>query len=83
MNGNRGIAIALRWGWILAVLWRAAAGEAGAPVLTPEGRTLRDALVREAEQPGKPAWRAMLLHLAELHGQSVLPPIAHFKFPYL
>lgn len=49
---------------------------------TPEGRALRDALVQAAAQPGKPAWRPMLLHLAELHGRSVLPAVAHFKLPY-
>jgi hypothetical protein len=49
---------------------------------TPEGAALRDALVREAAQAGKPAWRPALLYLAELHGRSVLPPAGHFKFAY-
>jgi putative isomerase len=52
------------------------------PAATPEGTALRDALVREAAQPGKPAWQPMLLYLADLHGQSVLPALAHFKHPY-
>jgi hypothetical protein len=49
---------------------------------TKEGTALRDALVREAAQPGKPAWRPMLLYLAELHGKSVHPPLGHFKYPF-
>jgi hypothetical protein len=54
----------------------------GADAATKEGAPLRDALVREATQPVKPAWRPMLLYLAELHGRSVFPPLAHFKYPY-
>ena len=50
--------------------------------LHPAGAALRDALLREAEQPGKPAWQPMLEFLADLHGRSVLPPLAHFKYPY-
>jgi hypothetical protein len=38
-----------------------AAAPAQAPAQTNEGRALRDALVKEAEQPGKPAWKPMLL----------------------
>jgi hypothetical protein len=53
-----------------------------AQTATKEGADLRDALVRQAAQPGKPAWKPMLLYLAELHGRSVLPAIAHFKYPY-
>lgn len=49
---------------------------------TPEGAALRDALLHEAAQPGKAEWQPMLLYLAELHGQSVFPPLAHFKHPY-
>src|SRR5262245_61253201 len=49
---------------------------------TREGKPLRDALLREAERPGKPAWRPMLLYLAELHGRSAHPPIAHFPYPW-
>jgi putative isomerase len=49
---------------------------------TPEGTPLRDALVREAAQPSKPAWQPMLLYLAELHGQSVHPPLDYFRFPF-
>jgi hypothetical protein len=49
---------------------------------TEEGKPLRDALVREAAKVGKPAWRPMLLYLAELHGRSVHPPLAHFKYPW-
>jgi glycogen debranching enzyme len=49
---------------------------------TKEGAGLRDALVRAAADPGKPAWKPMLLYLAELHGRSVLPPVAHLKHAY-
>ncbi|MDO8542947.1 MAG: trehalase family glycosidase [Opitutaceae bacterium] len=49
---------------------------------TKEGGALRDALVQEAALPVKPAWRPMLLNLAELHGRSILPALAHFKYPY-
>src|SRR5438094_191818 len=49
---------------------------------TKEGVPLRDALVREAQEPGKTAWQPMLLYLAELHGQSVHPPQAHFQYPF-
>src|SRR6185436_18697192 len=48
---------------------------------TKEGAALRDRLIQEAAQPGKAAWQPMLLYLAELHGQSIHPPMAHF--PYL
>ena len=65
---------------LLAVLAATTAAPAGE--LLPEGRGLRDALVKEAGRPGKPAWKPMLLHLAELHGRSVLPPVAHFPYPY-
>lgn len=49
---------------------------------TAEGRALRDALVRAAGQPGKAAWRPMLLYLAELHGRSVHPPVGHLPRPF-
>src|SRR5690349_13974931 len=49
---------------------------------TEEGRPLRDALAREAREPGKEAWRPMLLYLAELHGRSVHPPVGHFRYPF-
>lgn len=49
---------------------------------TPEGTLLRDALLREASRPSNPAWKPMLLYLAELHGQSVHPPLDYFKFPF-
>ena len=39
-------------------------------------------MVREAEQPVKPTWRPMLRFLAGLHGRSVLPAVAHFKYAY-
>lgn len=32
--------------------------------------------------PGKPAWRPMLLYLADLHGRSVHPPAGHFRFAF-
>jgi hypothetical protein len=57
-------------------------GPARAQAQTPEGKALRDALVREADRPGKPAWRPMLLYLAELHGRSVHPQTGHFRYPY-
>jgi putative isomerase len=43
-----------------------------------EGAALREALRRRAADLGKPAWQAMLLSLADLHGRSVHPPLAHF-----
>ena len=49
---------------------------------TPEGTPLRDALLREAAQPSKPTWQPMLRYLAELHGQSVFPAVAHLRHPY-
>src|ERR1041384_5385713 len=49
---------------------------------TREGTALRDALVREAALPGKPAWRPMLLYLAELHGRSVYPSLDYFPNPF-
>ena len=48
----------------------------------PEGKALREALSKEAEQVGRPQWRAMLLYLAKLHGESVFPAQGHFKYPY-
>lgn len=48
----------------------------------PEGAALREALIKEAGQPGKPNWRPMLLYLAKLHGESVFPAAGHFKYPY-
>ena len=48
----------------------------------PEGTALREALIKEAGQPGKPNWRPMLLYLAKLHGESVFPAAGHFKYPY-
>jgi len=54
----------------------------GVQAETSEGRALRDALVREADEPGKAAWRPMLLYLAELHGRSVHAPTAHFRYPF-
>jgi putative isomerase len=63
-----------------AACWAAisSAGEAA----TPDGTALRDALILETQQPGKAAWRPMLRYLAELHGRSVHPPIAHFPHPF-
>src|SRR5262245_11532511 len=49
---------------------------------TREGAALRDALLRDAEQPGKVAWQQMLFYLAELHGRSVHPPQAYFQYPF-
>ncbi len=49
---------------------------------TPEGAALRDALLSEAELPVKTAWRPMLRFLADLHGRSIFPARAHFKYPY-
>lgn len=53
-----------------------------ADLATKDGAPLRDALLREAEQPVKAGWRPLLRYLAELHGQSVFPPLAHLKYPY-
>lgn len=58
------------------------AAPAAAAEVTKEGAPLRDALRREAEQPMKAQWRPMLRYLAELHGQSVFPPIAHLPYPF-
>lgn len=49
---------------------------------TPAGTPLRDALLREAAQSSKPTWQPMLRYLAELHGQSVFPAVAHLRHPY-
>jgi hypothetical protein len=54
----------------------------GYPPRTREGRALGDALLREAEKPGKPTWKPMLRYLAELHARSVQPPVAHLKYPF-
>src|SRR5690349_6398721 len=69
-------------GLLVAVALAAPAAPPAAPTVTAEGAALRDALVREAGRPGKPSWKPMLLHLAELHGRSVFPPLGHFKYPY-
>lgn len=65
-----------------AALGYAAVVTRSARAATEEGKALRDALLREAELPSKKSWRPMLLYLAELHGKSVHPPIAHFQYPY-
>lgn len=49
---------------------------------TSEGRALHAALAREAQEPMRAAWRPMLRFIAELHGRSVLPAVAHFPHPY-
>src|SRR5688572_1291961 len=49
---------------------------------TADGAALRDALLHAAKEPGKTTWRPMLEYSAELHGQSVHPPRAHFPFPF-
>lgn len=67
--------------WVIAPIL-ACSVAAAAEFPTKEGAALHAALVREADQPIKPAWRPMLLHLAELHGRAVLPAVAHFKHPY-
>ena len=64
----------------VAVIFLAAAQ--AADITTPDGASLRDALVREAAGPVKPAWRHMLLYLAELHGWSVLPAVGFFPSAY-
>jgi len=50
--------------------------------LTAEGQALRNALIREASLPSKPQWQPMLRYLAELHGRSVYPPVAHLPFSF-
>jgi hypothetical protein len=47
-----------------------------------DGQALRAVLAREADRAGKAAWRPMLLYLAELHGRSIHPPVAHLRYPY-
>src|SRR5213083_1798295 len=66
--------------WSAIACWAAAASNAKAA--TEEGSTLQEALVREAERPGKSAWKPMLIYLAELHGRSVHPPLAHLPHPF-
>lgn len=70
--------------WLL--LWWIAAGAGffwpAWAVSGEEGSVVRDALLREAAQPIKPAWRPMLLYLAELHGRSIHPPMGHFRYPF-
>ena len=58
------------------------AGSFAAGPPTPEGTALRDALLKEATKPSNPAWKPMLQYVAELHGQSVHPPLDYFKFPF-
>jgi hypothetical protein len=70
------------WLLPLAAVAVPAAALPDAPTATAEGRALRDALLREADRPGKPAWKPMMLYLADLHGRSVHPPAAHFRYPY-
>jgi putative isomerase len=53
-----------------------------ADLATTDGAPLRDALLRRADEPTKSSWRPMLKYLAELHGQSVFPALAHLKYPY-
>lgn len=72
--------VCLLRGWLAAVACLAVARASDFP--TKEGASLHDALVREVSQPVKPTWRPMLLYLAGLHGQSVLPPVGFFKYPY-
>lgn len=55
---------------------------AAQPADNADGRALREALLKEAERAGKPDWRPMLRYLAELHGKSVHPPVAHFPHPW-
>jgi len=50
--------------------------------VTAEGAALRDTLVREAALPLKVGWQPMLLYLAEIHGQSVYPPLDYFRHPF-
>ena len=78
-GGRRNVAGGLRAG-LVAALCLVAAG--AAEITTAEGAALRDALVREVSRPGKAAWRPVLRHLAELHGQSVLPAVGYFKHAY-
>lgn len=85
-RGNGDVRAGLRPWFGLRLLLLAAVGWGSGATLargqTQEGRALRDALVREADRPGKPAWRPMLLYLAELHGRSVHPPTGHFRYPF-
>lgn len=72
---NRSVLVA---GWLATAL---VAGAAEAP-LTEHGRRLSEALLREADSPGKPAWKPMLRYLARLHGRAIQPPVAHLPYPY-
>ncbi|ATC65821.1 glycoside hydrolase [Nibricoccus aquaticus] len=49
---------------------------------TSEGAILAAALLHEADQPSKAAWKPMLQYLAQLHGRSVRPAAGFFKYPY-
>jgi putative isomerase len=72
-----------RWVACAVTVMTALAAACATEFPTPEGAALHEALVREASsQPGKSAWKPMLLYLAELHGRSVLPPVGYFKYPY-
>lgn len=77
-----GLKPALPWRAIAGILVLAALSLSAAEPPTKEGLALRDALLREAARPGKPTWQPMLRALADLHGRSVLPALAHFKYPY-
>ncbi|WP_158277513.1 trehalase family glycosidase [Opitutus sp. ER46] len=46
------------------------------------GAQLREALLREADQPVKANWSPMLRYLADLHARSILPARAHLPYPY-
>ncbi len=75
----------IRWAacvWFALGAAALVAAETAEALAAREGEALRDALVREAAQHGKAAWRPMLLNLAELHGRSILPARGHFKYPY-
>lgn len=74
------LALPAAWGAHAPVASQPAAAASG--ITTEEGRQLRAALQEEAKRPVKAAWRPMLQFLAELHGRSVLPAAAHFKYPY-
>src|SRR2546425_7745114 len=47
-----------------------------------EGPPPRDALIPDANQPGKPPCNPALLSLADPPGGSLHPPVAHFPYPF-
>lgn len=81
VNHGRLLRLLRAWSGVGLATILVGGGSPAAEVL-PEGRALAAALRREAALPSKDAWQPMLHYLAELHGRSVLPPVAHLRYPY-